>query len=168
MSRLPRFAKSVSPASSHYKMLILYFPWRLSHQWDFTCAVYYFCVDVSINACMEWLSYRNFGVNKCCSTALWVLQMTLSIKLIMSCCITTYHFSHTVDPGCSLDEFVIEPRSFRTELEEAQNRHDYESEVPSQLLPSKHQILNCLAAHGHWITTQPELQVRMSHMGIKF
>ena len=66
---------------------------------------------------------------------------------------------NTVDPGCSLDEFVIEPRSFRTELEEAQNRHDYESEVSSQLLPTKQQILSCLATHGHWITTQVELQV---------
>ena len=66
---------------------------------------------------------------------------------------------HTVDPGYSLDGFVIEPHSFRTELEEAQNRHDYESEVLSKLLPTKQQILNCLAVHGHWITTQPELQV---------
>lgn len=68
---------------------------------------------------------------------------------------------HTVNPGYSLDDFVIEPRSFRTELEEAQNRHDYESEVTTQLLPTKQQILNCLATHGHWITTQPDLQVRV-------
>ena len=54
---------------------------------------------------------------------------------------------------------MIKPRNFCTELEEAQKRHDYESEVPSQLLPMKQQILNCLAAHSHWITTQPELQV---------
>ena len=80
---------------------------------------------------------------------------------------------HSVDPGYSLDGFVIEPRSFRTELEEAQNRHDYESEVPSKLLPTKQQILNCLAVHGHWITTQPELQVRtiiicMLYRGLKW
>ena len=81
----------------------------------------------------------------------------------MSCCVLLplIILPYTVDPGCSLDEFVIEPRSFRTELEEAQNRHDYESEVLSQLLPTKQQILNCLAAHGHWITTQVELQVRV-------
>lgn len=66
---------------------------------------------------------------------------------------------HTVDAGYSLDGFVIEPRSFRGELEEAQNRHDYESEIPFPSLPTKQQILSCLAVHGHWITTQPELQV---------
>ena len=66
-----------------------------------------------------------------------------------------------VNPGYSLDSFVIEPRSFRTELEETQNRHDYEDEVIlPKLLPNKQQILNCLSVHGHWVTTQPELQVQ--------
>ena len=84
----------------------------------------------------------------------------------MCICVITSH-THPVlsvhlpvDPGYSLDSFVIEPRSFRTELEETQNRHDYENEMTfPRVLPTKQQILNCLSAHGHWVTTQPELQV---------
>ena len=85
--------------------------------------------------------------------------MRLTTRLYSMCqsCLTC---SIPVAPGYSLDSFVIEPRSFRTELEEAQNRHDYENEVTlPRVLPTKQQILNCMSVHGHWVTTQPDLQV---------
>ena len=78
----------------------------------------------------------------------------------MYICIITSH-THPVlpvhlpvGPGYSLDSFVIEPRSLCTELEETQNRHDYENKVTfPRVLPTKQQILKCLSARGHWVTT---------------
>ena len=47
----------------------------------------------------------------------------------------------------------------RQQLEMEGHRHGYESAPPTILCPTKHQIISCLAARGHWITTQPDLQL---------
>lgn len=38
-------------------------------------------------------------------------------------------------------------------------RYGYEAAVPSAPLPTKHQLISCLASRGHWVTSQPDLQL---------
>ena len=66
---------------------------------------------------------------------------------------------HTVQPSYSLSDFIIESPLLRQQLEAEGHRHGYESAPPPTLCPTKHQIISCLAAHGCWITTQPDLQL---------
>ena len=66
---------------------------------------------------------------------------------------------HTVQPSYSLSDFIIESPLLRQQLETEGYRHGYESAPPTTLCPTKHQLISCLAAHGCWITTQPDLQL---------
>lgn len=65
-----------------------------------------------------------------------------------------------VGPSYALSDFLIESAALRRQLEQEPIQCEYE--VPSQhspLLPTKHQLISCLAARGHWVTTQPNLQL---------
>ncbi|KAL5457211.1 hypothetical protein EMCRGX_G034456 [Ephydatia muelleri] len=64
-----------------------------------------------------------------------------------------------VQPSYSLSDFIIESPLLRQQLETEGYRHGYESAPPTTLCPTKHQLISCLAAHGCWITTQPDLQL---------
>ena len=70
-----------------------------------------------------------------------------------------------VDPSYSLSDFLIESVSIRKQLEQEGVRHEYEvasstsPSFPTPSLPTKHQLISCLAARGHWVTTQPCLQL---------
>lgn len=64
-----------------------------------------------------------------------------------------------VQPAYNLSDFIIESPLLRQQLETEGHRHGYESAPPTVPCPTKHQIISCLAAHGCWITTQPDLQL---------
>ncbi len=70
-----------------------------------------------------------------------------------------------VEPSYSLSDFLIESVSVRKQLEQETLRHEYEassnasSSFPPPPLPTKHQLISCLATRGHWVTTQPNLQL---------
>lgn len=68
-----------------------------------------------------------------------------------------------MSPSYKLSEFLIESASLRKQLEQETSRYEYEVDATitsnSSLLPTKHQLITCLAARGHWVTVQPNLQL---------
>lgn len=60
---------------------------------------------------------------------------------------------------------MIESAPLRKQLEQETSRYEYEVSLPSSptlpppSLPTKHQLISCLAARGQWVTTQPGLQL---------
>ena len=66
-----------------------------------------------------------------------------------------------VAPNYSLSNFLIESAPLRKQLEQETCRYQYElsSSSPTPYLPTKFQIVSCLAARGHWVTSQPDLQL---------
>lgn len=44
-------------------------------------------------------------------------------------------------------------------MEQEQHRYSYEADPTPTLSPTSHQIISLLAARGHWVTSQPELQL---------
>ena len=63
-------------------------------------------------------------------------------------------------PGYAISNFLIESVPLRRQLEQEPIRCEYEvpPDQPPQL-PTKYQLISCLAARGHWVTTQPNLQL---------
>ena len=53
----------------------------------------------------------------------------------------------------------------RKQLEQESSRYEYEVSLPTSptlpppSLPTKHQLISCLASRGQWVTTQPRLQL---------
>ena len=74
-------------------------------------------------------------------------------------------FPHAVSAGYHLTDFLIESAPLRKQLEQETCRYEYEVPLPLSpttpppSLPTKHQLISCLAARGHWVTTQPNLQL---------
>lgn len=70
-----------------------------------------------------------------------------------------------VAPGYNLTDFLIESAPLRKQLEQETCRYEYEVSLassptlPPPALPTKHQLVGCLAARGHWVTTQAGLQL---------
>ena len=69
-----------------------------------------------------------------------------------------------MSPGYDLADFLIESAPLRRQLEQESHRHGYEVTSPSSstggvALPTKHQLISCLATLGHWVTSQPSLQL---------
>ena len=79
--------------------------------------------------------------------------------------VTVCHIVCVVNPSYSLSDFLIESVSVRKQLEQESIRHEYEvasstsPSFPPPSLPTKHQLISCLASRGHWVTTQPNLQL---------
>ena len=67
-----------------------------------------------------------------------------------------------VSPGYSITDFNITSMSVKNQVEQSLKRYEYET-TPTAIhnLPTKQDIINLLASQGHWITTQPDLQVNM-------
>lgn len=71
----------------------------------------------------------------------------------------------TVNPGYSVSDFIIDSLPVRRQLVADGNRYSYETSLTSLevlSLPRKQDIINMLAVQGHWITSQPDLQVGVS------
>ena len=77
--------------------------------------------------------------------------------------------SLAVAPGYNLADFLIESAPLKKQLEQEASHYEYEVSPPASptlsppSLPTKHQLISCLAARGHWVTTQPHLQLDPPH-----
>lgn len=58
-----------------------------------------------------------------------------------------------------LSDFIIDSASLKQQLEQETLRYTSEDDPSPSLSPTTHQIVSLLAARGHWITSQPELQL---------
>ena len=68
--------------------------------------------------------------------------------------------SLTVSPTYDLSDFLIESAPLRRQLEQENIPYEYETSKPlTRFCPTKHQLVNCLAARGQWVTSQPKLQL---------
>ena len=85
--------------------------------------------------------------------------MELCGTFLLTKCLINY----AVAPSYNLSDFLIESAPLRKQLEQETWRYEYEVSLPSSpslsSLPTKHQLISCLAARGHWVTTQPGLQL---------
>jgi NADPH:quinone reductase-like Zn-dependent oxidoreductase len=68
-----------------------------------------------------------------------------------------------IDNGASsshfLSDFIIDSTSLKQQLEQEPLRYTYEDDPSPSLSPTAHQIISLLASRGHWVTSQPELQL---------
>ena len=71
----------------------------------------------------------------------------------------TMLFSFPASAGYFLSDFMIDSSSLKQQLEQEPLRYTYEEDPSPTLSPSAHQIISLLAARGHWVTSQPELQL---------
>ena len=58
-----------------------------------------------------------------------------------------------------LSDFIIDSTSLKRQLAKEPLRYTYEDDPSPPLSPTVHQIISLLAARGHWVTSQPELQL---------
>ena len=79
----------------------------------------------------------------------------------LSIALPNFFLFSPVSPGYLLSDFIIESPFVLQQLKQEARRYESETNLPSSPspLPSKHQIISILAAQGHWVTSQPDLQV---------
>ena len=67
---------------------------------------------------------------------------------------------YAVSSGYNLSDFAFDSNSLQQQLENESNRYEYEtSQHITNPLPTKQDIINCLSPQGHWVTSQPDIQV---------
>jgi NADPH:quinone reductase-like Zn-dependent oxidoreductase len=68
-----------------------------------------------------------------------------------------------IDNGASasffLSDFLIDSATLKQQLEQEPLRYTYEADPSPPLAPTSHQIVSLLAARGHWVSSQPDLQL---------
>ena len=58
-----------------------------------------------------------------------------------------------------LSDFLIDSATLKQQLEQEPLRYTYEADPSPPLSPTSHQIGSLLAARGHWVSSQPDLQL---------
>ena len=71
----------------------------------------------------------------------------------------TYTRTNTASASYFLSDYLIDSASLKKQLEQESLRYTYEDDPSPSLSPTSHQIISLLAARGHWVTSQPDLQL---------
>ena len=73
----------------------------------------------------------------------------------------TFSLTHTFPASSNyfLSDFLIDSASLRQQLEQEPLRYTYEDDPSPHHSPTAHQIISLLGARGHWVTSQPDLQL---------
>ena len=82
------------------------------------------------------------------------------LKFFKECDLCSPPFvSLSASAGYFLSDLMIDSSSLKQQLEQESHRFTYEADPSPPLSPTVHQIISLLAARGHWVTSQPALQL---------
>ena len=71
----------------------------------------------------------------------------------------THTHTHTASASYVLSDFMIDSTSLKQQLDHENKRYGCELNPAPSHSPTVHQIISLLGARGHWVTSQPDLQL---------